>query len=121
MRCTLFMYTGSLLLLVLAWWPSFGSVDSQIGLSGAGADAASMNMALQYTSRQLLSLKRNYYLMTPTTTVTGLDYCGPSSIHRSTGRSYVSSSSCSIPVLNCRRRIKRLFYSGVDFTNLSAL
>ncbi|XP_026109417.1 uncharacterized protein LOC113081545 [Carassius auratus] len=93
------------------------------GLLGAGADEALMNMALQYTSCQLLSLKWNYYLSGDT-----YDRCDLAGllrpkryIHRSTGRSYISSSSSSIPVLNCRRRTTRLSSSGVDLTNFSAL
>ncbi|KAL1260089.1 hypothetical protein QQF64_007916 [Cirrhinus molitorella] len=58
----LLLGAGILLLLVLAWRLSYGFVDVQICLIGAGGDAALMNMALRYTSRQLLSLKRNYYL-----------------------------------------------------------
>lgn len=117
------MFAGILLFLVLAWLLSIGSVDSQIGLFGAGADEALMNMALQYTSRQLLSLKRNYYLSRDT--YNPCDRAGllrpKRYIHRSTGRSYVSSSSSSISVLNCRRRTTRLSSSGVDLTNFSAL
>ncbi|XP_026111228.1 uncharacterized protein LOC113086548 isoform X2 [Carassius auratus] len=123
MQRAFFMFVGKLFFLVLAWLLSIGSVDSQIGLLGADADEALMNMALQYTSRQLLSLKRNYYLSGDT-----YDRCDRAGllrpkryIHRSTGRSYISSSSSSIPVLNCRRRTTRLSSSGVDLTNFSAL
>ncbi|ROJ25410.1 hypothetical protein DPX16_3575 [Anabarilius grahami] len=86
------MYVGILLLLVLAWRLSIGFVDSRVGLLGAGIDAASTNMALQYTSLQLLSLKRNYYLSKDT-----YDHCDRAGllrpkryIHRSSGRKYVS-------------------------------
>lgn len=121
MRWHLFMYSGFLAQLELAWSFSLCSLD--LSLSGVAADVPLLDMALRYTSRQLLSLKQNYCLPKDV-----YDCCGNAGIlkpkryvHRSSGCSYVSSSSSIISVLKSWRKITRLYHTGVDLGNLISL
>lgn len=101
MRWQLFTYAGLLAQLVMAWSFSLCSLD--LSLFGVAAtDGPLSDMALRHTFLHLLSLKQNYYLAKDVH-----DCCGNAGIlrpkryvHRSSGRSYVSSSSSITSVLN---------------------
>lgn len=112
------MFARLFLILVSAWRFSSSVVDCLIGVD---VYTASLNMVLRYTSRQLLCLKRNYYLSKDTYACCGnADLLRPKRyIHQSSGCSFTPSSL--IQILNSQRKNKRLSHSGAVSGNLLSL